>query len=310
MKLLFFSLMLLSTSAFAVNVTFNFTVNSSGMSIYPCDAGLKHADHSAEICYDPNTNLSCDPSACSSQDDCDCICTGTPGSTGNTQYLADFMTANVADWGDMASTPTNVSTLSVQAGQNSFARLFSANNEWLKQVTSLTFNFASERYGSEFYLDVCFRGTQITQPGQGGAHPNYVMKLQSTLTDLVSANTLQYSALSDLNVKITATCDLQGEGTYTGAPTGDALAHQINGVAGGDVTFTTSYTDFAAGSNVVLLDTLLNNGLNKAPRFCKMRYHFLENMRNSSDPVAQIRRWQRQQARISTLSDVTPRNQL
>ena len=305
MKRFAYLLSLATTSSFAVSVQFNFDINSSGSSIYPCDAGIRHATHTARICYDRTTNLSCDPTTGTTTENQDCVCTG--GTTGSEEYRLDNFTATHADWTDNGDTPTSIMTTNVGADESAFARLYTANNEWDKQLTSLTLNFASDLYGAEFYLDVCYRGPQIKPRG----NPNYAMNLQTTLTDLISSNNLAYSQLADLKVKIDASCDLQGEGSITEIPTDDAQDNQISGVSGGDVNFTTSYAAFTSGANMVLLHDFINNGNNKAPRFCKIRYSFIENMRNNSaDPMAQIRKWKNQKARISTFSDVAQKNSL
>jgi hypothetical protein len=286
---------LLSSSAFAVNLQFNFDVNSSGPSIYACDAGLRHEAHASTICYDRETQQACSPST--SGEDQNCICSGPSAE----EHKMDNMVAGTADWSDNGGAPTNVGTASVPAGDSSFARIFAGNSEWNKQITSLVFNFGSSRYGSEFYLDVCYRGPQVRQQGS----PNHAIALHSTITDLVAAN---YSELADLNIKVTATCDIQGEGTHQGLP--DLQANQITGVTGGDVTHTTDYASFASGATLNLLTEWINNGNNRIPRFCKVRFSFIEDIRNSNDPLEQLRKWEKQQARISTLTNISQRNNL
>jgi len=294
-KVLPLVLSVLSSSAFAVNLQFNFDVNSSGPSIYACDAGLMHSPHASTVCYDRETQVACTPST--SNEDQNCICSG-PSSE---EHKMDNLVATTADWSDNGGVPTNTSSAAVAAGSSSLARVFSGNTEWSKQITSLVFNFGSSRYGSEFYLDVCYRGPQVKQQGT----PNHVMALHSTITDLVAAN---YSELSDLNVKVTATCDLQGEGSQQGVP--DMLTNQISGITGGDVSLSTEYASFASGATMNLLTDWINNGNNHIPRFCKVRFSFLENIRNSADPLEQLRKWEKQQARISTLTEISQRNTL
>lgn len=287
------ALSLLSFSASAVTLQFNFDVNSSAPSIYACDAGLVHAAHASTFCYNRETRQACTPS--DSQENQNCVCSG-PNSE---EHKMDSMIATVADWSDNGDLPTNPSTITAVAGGTDFARIFQGNTEWGKQLTSLTYNFGSSRYGAEFYLDVCYRGPQVRQQGS----PNHVVDLHATITDLVTTN---YSALSDLNVKVTSVCDLQGEGSEQGIPT--LATNQISGIGGADVTLSTSYVSFASGATLNLLKDWINNGNNHIPRFCKVRFSFLENMRNSTDPLEQLRKWERQQARISTLTNISQRN--
>ncbi len=297
-------LALLSTSAFAVKLDFSFNVNSSGPAIYPCDAGIKHDTHKTEVCYDSSTEKTCDPKTCEENEPCNCVCTGGTDST-NDDYTQDFFTVNHAIWTDSGLPMPQETSSTMTASNQDFVRIFKDKNEWDNKINSLTFNLGSERYGTEFYLDVCYRGPQIDFNGNPSGN-KYAMKLQSTITDLISVNGLRYSELSGLQVKVTATCDLQKAGSNSGAPTDNAQDHQIMGVSGGDKNYSTNYTAFNAGANALLLNEWINNSNNQPPRFCKIRYSFIENMRNNtSNPISQIRKWSKQQARISTFSDIS-----
>lgn len=230
MKMLLSLAIVLCTYAFnasAVSLEFAFDVNSSGVSIYPCDAGIKHATHQKRVCYDRVEKKSCDPSACTSADQCNCVCTG--GAAGDDgEYRMDFMKATYADWtenGEYAS--SSVTSVAVGAGQTDFSRIFTNKNEWDKQLTALTFNLGSERYGAEYFLDVCYRGPQIeyfmayqnAAVSNSNHWPNFSIKLQATVTD-VASNNLRYSQLAKLKVKTITTCDVQGEGAYIYAHSG------------------------------------------------------------------------------------------
>lgn len=302
MKSLPIVLAFLSSSAFAVSVQFNFDINSSAPSIYPCDAGLKHEAHTTTICYNRETQQSCTPGP--ESQDLNCVCSGI----GSEEYLMDSMTASVADWSDNGDMSTNTLTINRTSGESTFERLFSGTGEWNKQITSLAFNFASNRYGAEFYLDVCYRGPQVRHSQQGGTTPNHLLSLQSTITDLVAS----YSAASDLHVKAEATCDLQGEGNITyPANSNVETENEIAGlISGGDIDISSLYTSFSTGQTMSLITEYINTGNNHLPRFCKIRFSFLENMRNNTEtPLEQLRLWELQTARISTLSDITPSNE-
>lgn len=325
MKLLVSILMSLwAVSAMAVSLEFAFDVNSSGPSIYPCDAGIRHARHTDRVCYDRVTQASCSPVLCTNLDQCNCVCTGG-ASNGDGEYRQDFLSAKYAAWTENGSyAPSSVSSATVPAQESGFARMFTNKNEWDKQITSLSFNLGSERYGTDFYLDVCYRGPQIEywQMYQGQSNsdqnffPNFAIKLQATVTDLVTANGLKYSTLADLKVKTEVVCDVQGLGNYVYAHSGtssttnpvydNAQAHDLVGVTGGDKNFSTSYAAFNAGSNLYLLNDWINLGNANTPRFCKIRYTFTENARNNTaNPLAQIRRWKHHKARICTYSEIS-----
>lgn len=313
------------SSAFAVNLKFKINITSSGPSMYACDAGIKHAPHTQRICYDRKTGASCDVGSCpagSTAANCNCVCTGGVNS-GDGEHRLDFMKAGYTAWLDNGEVPSSSSIQSkiVYANPSAFNRVFTDRNEWNNQLTSLEYNLGSERYGTEMYLDVCYRGSQIeyymnSQLGNGSSDtPNHNLLAQATVTDIVTSNGLSYTSLADLKVRVDATCDVQGVGSYVYSHDGNgnydnALAHSIqNNLGGGDVNFlypsnTSSYTNFNANTEY-LLNTWINLNNAKAPRFCKIRYTFIENKRNATtNPLTQIRKWKVQQAQICTFTEI------
>lgn len=332
LSLLVLVLMMSAVNAFAVSLEFSFDVNSSGPSIYPCDAGLKHATHPQRVCYDRVTADSCNPAACSPQAECNCVCTG--GATGSDgEYRMDFMNVSYTPWTENGSVAGASVSKTFAAQADVFSRVFPAplNNklEWDNQITALSFNLGSERYGAEFYLDVCYRGPQIEynhyyQIGTGDA-PNFSIKGQATVTDLArNTNDIKYSQVSGLTVKAQWVCDLQGQGTYKFAHNGtsfnsgsyDSTLNDItNNMSGDKVGVTAAAASFASGANLLLInDWITNNNSTTTPRFCKIRYTFLESVRNNANTpatatqgnlLAQIRKWKLHSARICTYTEIS-----
>jgi hypothetical protein len=310
-------LLLVTTNAMAVSVEFKFDINSSGPSIYPCDAGLKHAKHNARICYNRVTEESCNPSKCTDEVQCNCVCTADSDSDAG-EYRHDFMKASYANWSENGEFAGTVSSKSVAASTSSFNRIFSEDLEWDKQLTKLSFNLGSERYGAEFYLDVCYRGPQIEyfMADSLADTPNFLLKAQATVTDINTNNGMNYSSLADLKVKAVAVCDQQGLGDYVYASDSsgnydNVFAHEINNnmtISGGQYVKSVSYTGFNTGSNLYLINHWINNGNTKTPRFCKVRYSFIENKRNASDLLSQIRKWKIQQAEVCTYTSINEDN--
>jgi hypothetical protein len=307
-------LLLVTTNAMAASVEFKFDINSSGPSIYPCDAGIKHAAHNARICYDRVTEQSCNPAKCTDEVQCNCVCTADSDSDAG-EYRHDFMKASYANWTDNGEFATGVQSKSVAAKKNKFNRIFADRNEWDKQLTKLSFNLGSERYGAEFYLDVCYRGPQIEyfMADSLSDTPNFELKAQATVTDINTNNGMNYSSLADLKVKATAVCDQQGYGDYvyasdTNGHYDNAFAHEIYNdmtISGGQYVREVSYTGFNTGSNLYLINEYINSGNTNTPRFCKIRYSFIENKRNDgSDLLSQIRKWKIQQAEVCTYTSI------
>jgi hypothetical protein len=318
-KIIVLLVALVAMSAQATSLQFKFDVNSSGPSIYACDAGLMHARHNERVCYDRVTKDSCNPGICTDDNDCNCVCTGGYNSDAG-EYRHDFVTASHTQWVDNGDSVGTIASTKKIAGVTGYNTIFTNRQEWNNQLTSLSFNFGSERYGSEFYLDVCYRGPQIEYfyAGQfGGSQnnsPNFQMRAQATITDL-SSTIKTYEELSGLVVKAEAVCDVQGEGAYmyagsgnpaTGTTYNDALAHEINGVqvTGNQFLASTNYGAFNFGQNLFLLQEWVTLGNSKSPRFCKIRYSFLESKRNDSDLMSQLRKWKHQKAQICTYTEI------
>ena len=312
-KSLFLMFLFITTNAMAASIEFKFDINSSGPSIYPCDAGLMHEPHDERVCYDRVTSDSCNPNNCIDEVDCNCVCTGAGSNNGQGEYRLDFLNASYADWTENGDTASNVKSKNVAAKDNKFGRVFTGKEEWEKQLTKLSFNLGSERYGAEFYLDICYRGPQIEYHMAGSINdtPNFFLKSQATVTDINTNNGLNYSSLADLQVKAVAICDQQGVGTYVYAHDNsnnydDPLAHQIeNSMANfGQYYKATNYSGFNTGSNLFLIKEYINKLNTKTPRFCKIRYSFKENKRNTGDLLSQIRKWKIQQAEVCTYTSI------
>lgn len=313
MKKICLVMLFITTNVMGASLEFKFTVNSSGPSIYACDAGLKHAPHKEQVCYDRVTMDSCNPSRCTDEVQCNCVCTGESRSDAG-EYRHDFLNASYAAWTENGERTTNISSASKAANTDSFNRVFTSNNEWNKQLTKLSFNLGSERYGAEFYLDICYRGPQIDYYAANSLAdtPNFLLKAQATVTDVDTNNGMSYSSLSDLQVRAVTACDQQGKGAYVYAGNGDgsydnALLNEITSdvtVAAGQFQYSTPFSGFNTGSNLFLIDRWINNGNTYTPRFCKVRYYFKENKRNSNDLISTIRKWKIQKAKVCTYTSV------
>jgi len=332
MKLIIIAMITLisASAAFAVSVEFKIDINSSAPSIYPCNAGLMHGTHSGpQVCYDKVSGNSCDRNNCANDIDCNCVCTGADDSDAG-EYRHDFLSAAYSTWtdnGDLA--PQATDKVNVAAGKNKYNQIFSDKSEWQTQLKKLAFNFGSERYGAEFFLDVCYRGPQIEyflakqQYGSYNDTPNFAAKAQATITDL-NDNGISYTQLSGIETRAELVCDTQGTGTYVYAGGSNMqnliydnpLMHQIANTnvntMGLDIAqgyFTQSgnaYTAFNVSSNQYLIPNawITIGQRSNAPRFCKFRYFFKETARDATNPLETLRKWKKQDAQICTYSTI------
>lgn len=299
------------SSANAISLRFSFDVNSSGPSIYACNAGIQHARHdNTRICYDRVTADSCSPNNCPADEECNCVCTGGLTSDAG-EYRHDFMRVSYADWTDNGVAAGASTSKSLMAGQNSAKVLFSNGNYGFdKQLTSLEFNLGSERYGAEYFVDVCYRGPQIEYWANRNYNdtPNFLLNAQATVTD-VEGNAYKYSEVSNLKMKAEVICDLQGIGNYVYAHNGngeyDTLESDLNNAAfDGDLYHGTPFIT-AQGHTANLINNywLTVGQVSRTPRFCKVRYTFKEDLHNNTT-VDAIRKWQIQQAQVCTYTEI------
>jgi len=268
----FVGLLLMTSNAHAIALTFKLDIFSSGADIYACNAGLKHKGYNSRVCYERDQpETSCNPNLCEEGQACNCVCTGSITGEGDGEYRLDFLKASFSDWADHGEIGANSSTVVREAGINSFNKVFDNNEAFGKELKSLTFNLGSERYGAVYFLDVCFRATQIRYD-YNGSTINWAMERQVTITDLAN-NGYNYEELAGLQVKAAVQCNIKGGGDYSLADSG---WQNFNG------------------------NDLINwskKNISKDLKNCKVRYYFRESKRQG---LQSLRKWNLQEARVCT----------
>lgn len=307
-------------SAFAINLTFQFDVNSSGPSIYACNAGIKHSPD-ANICYNRTNNQTCSPgcaagivSQCSGgATPSNCVCTGEAPSGSQGTWRLDYLQATTSAWTDnqVASGAPTSHVLSAN-GSEDFNQISSGSFPVLpaygRQINNMTVNLGSEIYGAEYFVDICYRGPQIDYRHNGVNVPglNFSLKANATIFDIKLADGQSYRSLSQLQVKAEARCImndeldycltdlLPGESANCGSTT--ATAHTY-----GRVSNSGAFIDMSGNAiNVAQLinDATMNSNGHLTPRFCQIRYTFKESSKK-------VRKWKSQQARICTYTEIS-----
>ena len=286
--------MLSIQNAFAINLTFQFGVNSSGTSMYACNAGIRHAD-SPGICVDTNTGSSCTPTSINVSS---CVCTsdGTAGS-----WERDYLRTKSADWTDR-NTPLGTTTDSDTQAKNSassFNALYADDaTAFAKQITEMTLNLGSEVYGAEYFVDICYRGTQVAQSNNGN---NYSLAGKVTVTNLRAneAGAPNYQLISDLHGKAEIKCFMDQAANTTDTVPGLASPNYTKNSGGPYTSMTTSASQLS-----MLTDATMSSGSGaKIPRFCVARYYFKENATTE-------RKWKLQQARAAVFTEISDKNNL
>ncbi|MEH0861865.1 hypothetical protein [Halobacteriovorax sp. DPLXC-1] len=308
-KLLALSLFFGAFTANAAYVSFDFDVYSSGSSIYPCNAGIKHQGYSDRVCYNRETLDACTPPSGSQQESCqedptgpgcDCVCTGgfqDDNHQGDGEWLMDTLEATSYAWSENgdAIDPQTQQVHSKSANQSGKV-LFNDASRFNRQLGSLVFNLGSERYGTEYFLDICYRATQIDYTGS--AQPNHALQRRVTISDLrpdgdstpdntdwdfnddivyAPGASGTYQNLAGLEVKIETLCRIKG----------------VNGNPDTQFTESTSWMSLAA---MQVAEHFTNHSPSDL-RGCVFRYKFREGNRTGIDS---IRKWRMHAARICT----------
>lgn len=324
-KLLLSAVALLALSAqnaFAINLTFQFDVNSSGPSIYACNAGIRHVA-ATNVCYDRNTNQSCTPGcAAGIVSQClggsapsSCVCTGENYDSGTQgTWRLDFLQANSAAWTDnQVQAGASTAHLLAATGSSSFNQIttgaFPALNAYGRQLKDLTINLGSEIYNAEYFVDICYRGPQIDYRHNGQVVPglNFGLKANATIFDIKLADGVSYRSLSTLQVKAEAKCIMNDDFDYCladiipGETAGCESSSSLTTHTYGKISNNGVFVDMSGSAiNVAKLitDASMNSNNNVTPRFCQIRYSFQETSKK-------IRKWKLQQARICTYTEIS-----
>lgn len=279
-----------STSALAINVQFDFDIFSSGQDIYACNAGLMHAPHDARVCFKrEDRSQVCNPSSCTTAEECDCVCTGSLiTNVQDGEWRLDYMKGSKAAWSDHGMAANTATAFNIIAGRGTTANMF---NEVVNSTTaprldrfntelrSLSFQLGSERFGAEYYLDVCFRASQVDYSSIIN-ELNHSLRRTVTITDLTS---LSYSTLSGLEIKSVVAC----------------YNKTANADFSGNVTWSHA-TNWTAFNSSTAINFGAQNIHKKNIDGCTVRYYFRESRREG---ITSLRPWTAQEARVCTYTE-------
>lgn len=329
--LLLVAVLFLSFQAEAISLRYKFKVFSSGPSIYPCNAGVIAQPTSQKVCYFENTQNVCNPDSCSTaKGNCEsrCVCTGDNGG----DYLQNYGVAEYKDWKDHhqlnSVTGKGKKTFAVSSSK---PYAFEDNASWDKVLTNLHFDLGSELYSAKYYVDICYRGSQIeyfedqvaanwsvfTQAAGVNFLANGVNGGENNRDGLVIPEEfIKYTERAGVQVQTYVSCDFQGTGNYVYArnangqyntadnEAGFSLAStgNPNGATEGSGSFLSSSASSLPASGVTTIDQWLVNNSSKAPRFCKVRYVFTETNYKAAKP--NLRSWTRHGAEMCTYTKI------
>jgi hypothetical protein len=290
-------------NAFAVSLTFQFDVNSSGPSMYACNAGIRHLQE-VKICYDKISSTTCNPacaagdtSACTANTSpATCACTGEENSANQGGTFMDFADINYGAWSDNQNSSTAPNNSKLSSFAYDWTSLFPlTTGAYANQIKDLTINLGSEIYGAEYFVDICYRGSQIDYTNVSNLNFGLIGKV--TVTNLKTGT--NYQDFSKLKVQAETKCIMQDAFTPCA---GDLLPGE-NGCSTPSTHSTVQISQlipaFTSAQQLTLLNTsTMGAGNARAPKFCYTRYSF-------SETSHAVRKWKEQKARICTYTRIS-----
>lgn len=143
-----------------------------GQEIYACNIGIRHRPHSDRVCFTrDDRSVSCDPRQCSSAsaESCNCVCTGsTISNVQDGESRLDFIAGSYSP----RNQSSNINYNRV-AGSNNFEQLFNNSESFNYEINSLSLRLGSERFGTEYYIDFCYRAPEEVLVDTGGGNGGF-----------------------------------------------------------------------------------------------------------------------------------------
>lgn len=169
-------------------------------------------------------------------------------------------------------------TLASNSAVAAYQTVFLNADIWNRKITSLAFNFSTEKTGAAYFVDFCYLGPIEDLKGNGNGNGNKkdesegIYTLDSSLTANNLTSEVSYRTQVGLQAKLEFICDLRKRGTVQNARSASTLAP--TGTLEADAAF---YGDFTPISSTGLaFEKDLNTTTPTVPRFCRLRASFFE----------------------------------
>lgn len=329
---------LVAMQANAIQVTYSFRVNSSGPSIYPCNAGLLTKNPyrgDKQICYTEIDHKPCNGECVGL--DCEggpkpsglnlpgvnwtgnhpptppgppkrnnCVCTTQDGRENGNYLHGDYR-----NWGDVQDPHVDV----VSGGSSTFNKMFGEVDAYNRVLEKLAFNLGSELYTAKYFVDICYRGSQIDY---SHFDSKWNILAEASVTDYGygagPGGNPGYTDLSELKHKAYVICTVQNKSCEGGNCNDQDWPISSTTVAQFNDAFLDSFTptkaDYKKSSDwedptTGTFNQLINENSasltqdKRATKFCKVRYVFEETNGLTADG-AKHRKWQKHGADVCT----------
>jgi hypothetical protein len=271
----------------AISLRFKSKIFSSGPDIYACNAGIASAFLQNSVCYFKGTKNFCTPTKCdTAKENCNtnCICLDKGGN--GDSYVNKLL---------LKSRPYNSNGNLVQHTKNGagpkFEAVFTAVDSWKTEISDVATHFMTEAYTGSYFIDICYRGTQIPNGGGYFVLSSEAAAIPFLVTDPIGFNSFDNNRNGlDLNVVgeiYTEKAGLTVERFVVCGTNSNTSEFAINGTTGvpsGPVAGATFYHSSAEASLRASSQTV-SHGSTIDPKFCKVRYIFRETNWKSALPL-------------------------
>ena len=118
-------------------------------------------------------------------------------------------------------------SLASNPNNSEYQVLFASSDVWNRNITSLIFNFSTEKTGAAYFVDFCYLGPIEDIKGNGNGKKDMsegIYTLDSSLTATSLTTETNYRTSVGLQTKIEFICDLRKRGSSQSARTSSTLA--------------------------------------------------------------------------------------
>lgn len=275
------------TQADAISLRFKSKIFSSGPDIYACNAGVASAFLQNSVCYFRGTKNFCTPTSCNNaKENCNtnCVCLDKSGS--GDAYVNKLLLKYKAY--NTNATPVAVTKNAVGP---KFEAVFSSIDSWKNEISDVATYFMTEAYTGSYFIDICYRGTQIPNGGGYFVLSSEASAIPFLVTDLAGYTSFDnnrtgldfnvvgeiYTEKAGLTVERFVVCG-------TSSTASDFVINGTTGVPSGPVSGATFYHSSPESSLRASAQTV-SHGSTIDPKFCKVRYIFRETNWKSSLPL-------------------------
>ncbi|MBL7556392.1 MAG: hypothetical protein JNM24_11275 [Bdellovibrionaceae bacterium] len=282
-----FTIVLGLTQANAISLRFKSKIFSSGPDIYACNAGVASAFMQNSICYFKGTKNFCTPTSCSNAKEncntnCICIDKGGQGETYVNKLLLKYQAYN--------SNGPAIPTTKNAAGPK-FESVFSGSDAWNREISDVATHFMTEAYTGSYFIDICYRGTQIPNGGGYFVLSSEASAIPFLVTDLLgygsfdnNRNGLDFNVVGEIYTEKAGLTVERFVVCGTSAQSTDFAVNGTTGVPSGPVSGATFYHTSPEASLRASAQTV-SHGSTIDPKFCKVRYIFRETNWKASLPL-------------------------